>query len=154
MINEIKTFETRKEELVKKGKETGKITFEQLAQTLKGLDLDAESLDDLYNTFSENNIVVVSENEDDESSGTDKIDKLLLDDNTLTKDLTINDYISIITCGAYVDFLDDKIYECIVGNLLNGECRFTEKLNESYYGYEGKSGFSGIDFIKNRLIDP
>ncbi len=91
MINEIKTFETRKEELVKKGKETGKITFEQLAQTLKGLDLDAESLDDLYNTFSENNIVVVSENEDDESSGTDKIDKLLLDDNTLTKDLTIND---------------------------------------------------------------
>lgn len=69
------------------------------------------------------------------------------------KDLTINDYISIITCGAYVDFLDDKIYECIVGDLSKGECKLTEKLDESYYGYEGKSGFSGIDFVKNRLID-
>lgn len=73
--------------------------------------------------------------------------------NEKLKCLTINDYISIITCGAYVDFLDDKIYENIVGDLLNGECKLTEKLNESYYGYEGKSGFSGIDFIKNRLID-
>lgn len=73
--------------------------------------------------------------------------------NEKLKDLTISDYISIITCGAYVDFLDDKIYENIVGDLLNGECKLTEKLNESYYGYEGKSGFSGIDFIKNKLID-
>lgn len=69
------------------------------------------------------------------------------------RDLTINDYISITTYGAYVDFLDDKIYVNIVGDLQNGECKLTEKLNESYYGYEGNSGFGGIDFIKNRLID-
>ena len=90
MINEIKTFEERKEELVKKGKEKGFITYEELANALKGLDLDSDALDDLYNVFNENNIAVVSEEE--ANGGTDGgIDKILLDDNTLTKDLTIND---------------------------------------------------------------
>ena len=88
MIGEIKTFEERKKELVKKGKEKGIITYEELANSLKGLDLDADSLDDLYNAFNENNIAVVSE--DDSDNGTSD-DKILLDDNTLTKDLTIND---------------------------------------------------------------
>ena len=87
MVNEIKSFDERKEELLKKGKENGYITYEQLADALKGLELDADSLDDLYNLFSENNISIVSEDEAGESGG----EKLLLDDNTLTKDLTIND---------------------------------------------------------------
>ncbi len=86
MIDEIKTFEQRKEELVKLGKEKGYITYEQLANSLKGLELDADSLDDLYNTFNENGIAVVSEDESEGGS-----EKILLDDNTLTKDLTIND---------------------------------------------------------------
>ena len=86
MFNEIKTFDERKEELVKLGKKQGFITYEDLANALKGLDLDSDSLDDLYNVFNENNIPIVSE--DEESGGNDK---LLLDDNTLTKDLTIND---------------------------------------------------------------
>ena len=51
MIDEIKTFDARKAELVKIGKEKGFITYEELANSLKGLDLDADSLDDLYNTF-------------------------------------------------------------------------------------------------------
>ncbi len=90
MINEIKTFEERKEELVKIGKEKGFITYEDLASTLKGLDLDSDLLDELYNIFNENNIPVVSE---DESDGDVEggIEKVLLDDNILTKDLTIND---------------------------------------------------------------
>ena len=88
MIDEIKSFEQRKEELVKQGKEKGFITYEALAKSLKGLDLDADSLDDLYNAFNQNNIAIVSEDDDDEGGGTDK---LLLDDSTLTKDLTIND---------------------------------------------------------------
>ena len=87
MINEIKSFEDRKQELLKKGKENGYITYEQLAEALKGLELDADALDDLYNVFSENNISIVSEEEAGESGG----EKLLLDDNSLTKDLTIND---------------------------------------------------------------
>ncbi len=89
MFNEIKSFEERKEELVKLGKKQGYITYEELAMALKGLDLDADSLDELYNVFNENNIPVVSleEAENPENSS----DKILLDDNTLTKDLNIND---------------------------------------------------------------
>ena len=87
MINEIKTFEERKLGLVKQGKEKGFITYEELANALKGLDLDADALDELYNLFNENNIAIVSEDESDDDSG----DKLLLDDSDLTKNLTIND---------------------------------------------------------------
>ena len=89
MVNEIKTFEERKEELVKSGKEKGFITYEELANKLKGLDLDGDSLDDLYNVFNENSIAVVSEEESD--SGAGSVESLLLDDTSLTKDLTIND---------------------------------------------------------------
>ena len=88
MVDEIKTFEERKKELVLKGKEKGFVTYEELAAALKGLDLDADSLDDLYNAFNEHSIAIISESDqgnDDEASG------LLLDDNALTKDLTIND---------------------------------------------------------------
>ncbi len=89
MIDEIKTFEQRKEELIKKGKEKGLITYEELAKALKGLDLDSDNLDDLYNSFNENGIQIVSEEE--EANGGGDADSILLDDNTLTKDLTIND---------------------------------------------------------------
>ena len=88
MLNEIKSFDERKKELVRTGKEKGFITYEELAAALKGLDLDADSLDELYNLFNENNIAVVSE---EEAGNNDGGDKLLLDDNSLTKDLTIND---------------------------------------------------------------
>lgn len=88
MFNEIKTFDERKQELVKLGKKQGFISYEDLAAALKGLDLDADSLDELYNLFNENNIPIVSE-EDSDNAGGDQ--KELLDDNTLTKDLTIND---------------------------------------------------------------
>lgn len=87
MIEEIKTFDERKEELIKIGKERGFLTYEELALSLKGLELDADSLDDLYNAFSDNKISVFAENEIETIEG----DKLLLDDNYLTKDLTIND---------------------------------------------------------------
>ena len=87
MVNEIKTFEERKEELVKKGKEKGTLTYEELANSLKGLELTNEELDELYTLFNENGIKIVSEEEDDD----DTDGGLLLDDNILTKDLTIND---------------------------------------------------------------
>ena len=88
-MNEIKAFNERKEELIKKGKEAGFITYEQLADALKGLELDADSLDDLYNSFTENNIDIISENESEEDSSENN--GLLLSDNELTKDLNIND---------------------------------------------------------------
>ncbi|MBQ8871762.1 MAG: RNA polymerase sigma factor RpoD [Bacilli bacterium] len=87
-MQEIKSFEERKNELVKLGKESGLITYEQLANALKGLDLDSDSLDELYNAFSENNIAVVSE---DDNNAEDGGDANLLSDDILTKDLNIND---------------------------------------------------------------
>ena len=87
MINEIKSFDERKTELVKKGKENGKITYEELAASLKGLELTAEDLDEIYTLLTTNNIKIVSE-EEEEDAGEEKV---LLDDNILTKDLTISD---------------------------------------------------------------
>mgnify|MGYP000194992365 CR=1 FL=1 len=87
-MNEIKSLDDRKKDLLELGKKNGYITYEQLANALKGLDLDADTLDELYNFFSENNITVVSDEEAGDTSGGDS---LLLDDSVLTKDLTIND---------------------------------------------------------------
>ena len=53
-IKEVKTFDERKEELLALGKKEGFITFEQLADALKGLDIDSDALDELYNLFIEN----------------------------------------------------------------------------------------------------
>ena len=85
MFEEMKTFDERKKELIELGKKKGNITYEELAEYLKGLELDADSLDDLYNTLSENHIQVVSENEEDDEDPSTTSNELL------TKDLTIND---------------------------------------------------------------
>ena len=58
-VNAIKTMDERKQDLLQLGKQIGILTFEQLANSLKGLEMDAESLDDLYNFLRENNIEVV-----------------------------------------------------------------------------------------------
>ena len=93
-MNEIKTFEERKEELLKQGKENGFLTFEELAQALKGLEMDAESLDNLYNFLNDNNIEVVADSEvtEDGEGDTDlSVEELLNEDLSLPKNLSIND---------------------------------------------------------------
>ncbi len=94
MINEVKTFEERKELLVKHGKEKGYITYEQLANELKGLDIDADSLDELYNVLLENSIEIKSEDDEGDSEVGSEIvespDKIL-EDLTNSKDIKIND---------------------------------------------------------------
>ncbi len=93
---EIKTFEERKEELIKKGLEQGFITFEELAESLKGLEIDSDTLDELYNAFVDNDIKVVSQtdivNKTDEKEKIIEEDKpIILDDEEITKDVNIND---------------------------------------------------------------
>lgn len=87
-VSIVKSFEERKEELIQKGQKTGSITFDDLASALKGLDVDNDSLDDLYNTLLEHNIEVISE---DDSSAPKEGEPIILSDNEITKDVNIND---------------------------------------------------------------
>ena len=93
MINEVKSFDERKSALVELGKKKGYVTYEELANELKGLDIDADSLDDLYNVLLENRIDIISE--DEEVSGTENVvlespDKIL-EDLGSSKDIKISD---------------------------------------------------------------
>ena len=85
----IKTIDERKQELLELGNKQGYLTFEQLAKSLKGLEMDAESLDDLYNFLRDNNIEVVEENEEGGNSN-EELD-LSIDEASLPKNLNIND---------------------------------------------------------------
>ena len=94
MIEEIKTFEERKEELIKKGKEKGFITYEELANGLKGLDVDSDSLDELYNSLIENSIEIVNDESEVGNNGEEDFSgdiEEILKDNSIAKELSIND---------------------------------------------------------------
>lgn len=92
MVNEIKTIEQRKENLIKKGSENGYITYEEMANELKGLELDSDSLDDLYNSLVDAGIEIVSEDaNDEEASGEEITDNTIVENITLSKDIKIND---------------------------------------------------------------
>ncbi|MBD8924158.1 RNA polymerase sigma factor RpoD [bacterium] len=94
-MEQIKTLEERENTLIVKGKEKGYITFEELANELKGLEIDNDSLDALYNKLVENNIAIVAEADVDTSSGEVKIkekeEQIILSDEDITKDVNIND---------------------------------------------------------------
>ena len=64
MVNNIKTFEERVNDLVKEGKDQGYLTYEQIAKKTIDLDLDSNALDELYNVLTENHIEVKAEDED------------------------------------------------------------------------------------------
>ena len=92
MLEIIKTIEDRKKDLLKKGKENGFVTYEEIAEELKGLEVDSDTLDDLYNTLVDNNIEVISETADNENApDKEKPEELVVEDLTLSKDIKIND---------------------------------------------------------------
>ena len=91
MVGEIKTIEERKEKLLALGKKQGHITYEQLAEELKGLDIDSDTLDELYNTLMEAEIEIVSEDGGDDASGEEITEDVKVEDLTLSKDVKIND---------------------------------------------------------------
>ncbi len=94
-IVEIKSLEDRINDLIKIGKEQKYITFEQLVDSLKGLDMDNDSLDEIYNTLMDNEIQVIAEdeedNEDEDGVPKDLEEPIILDDSEITKDININD---------------------------------------------------------------
>ena len=92
----IKTLEEREKSLIEKGKLKGFITYEELALELKGLDIDNDALDNLYNKLVDNNIAVVAEADVDSDTGEAKIkeeekEEIMLSDEDITKDVNIND---------------------------------------------------------------
>ncbi len=82
----IKTFEERKLSLIKLGKEKGYITYEDMALELKGLDMDADSLDDIYNAFHDLGIEVVTKNAEEEVE-----EEEIAEDLSIPKNVSIND---------------------------------------------------------------
>ena len=93
MVSEIKTFDARKEALVKLGSAKGYVTYEELANELKGLDIDADSLDDLYNVLLENKIEIKSEDEEENNVDGEVVESpdKILEDLSNSKDIKIND---------------------------------------------------------------
>ena len=92
----IKTLEEREKELIDLGLKQGFITYEQLAEKLKGLDIDADSLDELYNMLIENGIAVVTDDDSNQDGGnkndlSDDDEPIILADEEITKDVNIND---------------------------------------------------------------
>ena len=92
----IKTLEERENNLIQKGKEKGFITYEELALELKGLDIDNDDLDNLYNKLVENKIAIVAEADVDIANGETRIkekpvEEEILSDEDITKDVNIND---------------------------------------------------------------
>ena len=69
MVEEIKTLDERKNKLLAIGKKQGFVTYEQLADQLKGLEVDSDTLDELYNFLVEADIEIVSEDGTDDASG-------------------------------------------------------------------------------------
>ena len=91
MVEEIKTMEERKERLIALGKKQGFVTYEQLAEELKGLEVDSDSLDDLYNSLVNAGIEITTDDDNDEAGGSEITEHTKAEDLTLSKDIKIND---------------------------------------------------------------
>ncbi len=91
MVEEIKTMEERKERLIALGKKQGFVTYEQLAEELKGLEVDSDSLDDLYNSLVNAGIEITTDDNNDEAGGSEITEHTKAEDLTLSKDIKIND---------------------------------------------------------------
>ena len=92
MINEIKSFEERKQDLLELGKKNdNKVTFEEIAEHLKGIEPDSDSLDELYNMFMQNGIEIVSSEVTDDAEDDDDTDDEIIINDSSNKDIKIND---------------------------------------------------------------
>ena len=63
----------------------------EMFDELKGLDIDSDSLDDLYNSLIEEGIEIVSEDGSDDASGEEITNDIKVEELTNSKDIKIND---------------------------------------------------------------
>jgi len=87
----VKSFDEILEELVSEGKKQGYLTYEGIAKKTIDLELDANDLDKLYNTLTENNIEVRAE--DEETGGEVNVNEEIIVDDVPdeSKDMSVND---------------------------------------------------------------
>ena len=163
MINEIKTFEERKEEIIEKGRKTGFITYEELANYLKGIELESEQLDDLYDAFVKNGIEIITEEEiagsEEEVDGGEDIEDILKD-TTIAKELINlgNETIEISKGNFDDNFGTDRMFgwketiKIIPNYWLTGV-----GIDNFYYAFNGKpltinNGIFGYDKVHNEYL--
>ena len=90
-MDKIKSLKDRENDLLELGKKKGFITYEELAEILKGLDLDADDLDEIYNILIDNHIDIVTDDGTGTGTKLKEEQDLVLSDEELTKDVNIND---------------------------------------------------------------
>jgi len=61
-------------ELIKRGKEEGELTYEEIMDSLEDIDLDSEDIEEIYDIFSEMDIDVIEEDNNNEDSDDDSDD--------------------------------------------------------------------------------
>ena len=61
-------------ELIKRGKEEGELTYEEIMDSLEDIDLDSDDIEEIYEIFSEMDIDVIEEDNDNEDSDDDSDD--------------------------------------------------------------------------------
>jgi len=83
------------------------------------------------------------------------IEKANVEKNTskILDSLTIDNYMSFVTCGSNIDYLNDDEYEKIVGKIEDGNSNIKEKLDDKIFGYFGSEKHDNIEFIRKQLVD-
>jgi len=91
MVKNIKSFEERVNELVEAGKKQGYLSYEQIIKKTIDLELDASSLDELYNVLTKNNIEIKSEDDESDGEPLDLKDDIIINIPSESKDMSVND---------------------------------------------------------------
>ncbi len=92
MVEGIKSFDERINELVSEGKKQGYLTYEQIVKKTNDLDLDADALDKLYNVLTENSIEVKSEDDEGGNAPVNQNEEIIIDNvPDESKDMSVND---------------------------------------------------------------
>ncbi len=89
-MKEIKTLEQRRQTLFEKGNKRGYVTYDEIAEEMKDIEIEADQLDDLYADLSDAKVDVVSGDKHGNVNENDK-DQFNLEDLSVPKVVKIND---------------------------------------------------------------
>ena len=158
----IKTMEERQVDLIELGKRQGFVTFEDLAKELKGLELDNDTLDELYTSLVDEKIEVIDKEDiKNRAKATDDFKNKIEDtEKEIAKELNINDpvrmylkeigQISLLTAEEELD-LSKRVEDGDVfaeGALAEANLRLVVSIAKRYVG----RGLLFLDLIQEGNI--